>query len=211
MPDVRRDVTCLIVMTLLSGCAASQQVFVPKPDAIRIPTLQAIPEDLARSPQLRALVPRDTAGIEPTSSKASVELLRDALAALAQLEDAPRVVSGIAISDGSIDFTYEQNGVNGREVNAFYRPDYGIVVSDPRFDDEETYPLTSVDPTVPAALVAAIEQRVPNAVVARITLDVSSSYGFGLVWNVSVEDARGHLATVFADLDGAIVAVDEAT
>ena len=34
------------------------------------------------------------------------------------------------------------------------------------------------------------------------------SYGFGLGWNVEVEDARGSLATVFADPDGSIVAVD---
>ena len=183
-------------------------VEVPAPGALAIPTFITVPSDLSRSPQLRALVPRDTAGLDPTEDGARGDLLTDALAALATLPDAPTRVSRISMYGDSVNVTYEQNGVAGRAVTVSYRPGSELYVGEPSFSDDPTYELAGVDPAIPAALISAIGSRVPNARVTRLDLEVGLSYGFGLVWYVDVEDARGPLANVFADLDGAIVAVD---
>ena len=196
-------------MLAVAGCAGSTTVDVPGPGAIAIPTFQTVPSDLSQSPQLHALQPRDTAGIDVTEDGAAVDLLPAAIAALAASDDAPRQLSRVAIYSDSVDFTYEQNGIKGRSVSAIYRPGDEMYFSTPSFDDSPTFAIESIDAQVPARLVDAIEQHVPNGRVTRIDLNLSSSYGFGLVWNIEVSDARGTLATVFAELDGAIVAVEE--
>ena len=198
-----------ITAVLLCGCAGSTTVHMPRPGAIAIPTFQTVPSDLSQSPQLRALQPRDTAGIDVTEDGAAVDLLPAAMAALAASDDAPRQLSRVAIYSESVDFTYEQNGINGRSVSAIYRPGDEMYFSAPSFDDSPTFAIDAIDVQVPARLVDAIEQHVPNGAVTRLDLNLSSSYGFGLVWNIEVSDARGTLATVFAELDGAIIAVEE--
>lgn len=199
----------IAAVVALSGCGGSTTVHIPGPGAIAIPTFQTVPSDLSQSPQLRALQPRDTAGIDVTEDGAAVDLLPAAMAALAGSDDAPRQLSRVAIFPDSVDFTYEQNGINGRSVSAIYRPDSEMYFSTPSFDDSPTFSIDAIDEQVPARLVVAIEQHVPNGRVTRIDLNLSSSYGFGLVWNIEVSDARGTLATVFAELDGAIIAVEE--
>jgi hypothetical protein len=191
----------------LVGCSGTT-VHVPAPGAIAIPTFQTLPDDPSRSPQLDALEARDTAGLELDDESAAAGLLPTALAALVASADAPTKLSRLSIYADSVDFTYEQSGINGRSVTAVYRPGEEMYFGTPTYDDSPTYAIDVIDPDVPAKLVTAIESRVPNGKVTNIDLDVSSSYGFGLVWNVEVADARGSLATVFADLDGAIVAVD---
>jgi hypothetical protein len=199
----------VLASAVFTGCGTSGRVVeVPAAGALAIPAFVTVPADLARSPQLRALVPRDTAGLEPTAERANGELLVDALAALATLPDAPTRVSRIGIYNNSVNITYEQNGVAGRAVTVSYQPGSALYVGEPSFSDDPTYDLAAVDPAVPAAVIAAIEARVPNARVTRLDLSIGLSYGFGLVWYLDVEDARGSLANVFADLDGAIVAVD---
>jgi len=193
----------------LLGACSDTTVHAPAPGAIPIPTFQTVPDDLSRSPQLQALQPRDTAGIQFDDDGAAADLLPAALAALGASDDAPKKLSRIAIYAESVDFTYEQNGINGRSVSAIYRPGEEMYFGDPTFDDSPTFAIDAVDPHVPAKLLDAIEQHVPNGKVTNIDLNVSSSYGFGLAWNIEVSDARGTLATVFADLDGAIIAVEE--
>ncbi|MCU1391221.1 MAG: hypothetical protein JWL72_4559 [Ilumatobacteraceae bacterium] len=204
--------TWVIVMTTigLTACGG-KEVFVPDAGAIPIPTLLTAPSDLSRSPQLQALVPRETAGIAPSSTPAAVEALPGALAALQASTDKPTELTRVYISGDTVIFDYEKDGVNGRSVSAVYRAGDDLVVSDPSFDDEVTFPLASVDPSVLPELVKGIIARVPEAVVANVALDVAQSNGFGLVWNIEVGDARGSLATIYADLDGTVVAVDEAS
>ena len=197
----------MIAATVLIGCSGTA-VHMPDAGAIPIPTLQTLPSDLSRSPQLRALQPRDTAGLEISSESAAAELLPAALTALRASADAPTKLSRLAIYSDSVDFTYEQNGINGRSVSAVYRPGQEMNFATPTYDDSATFEIDAIEPKVPAALVEAIERQVPNGKVTNLDLNVSSSYGFGLVWNIDVEDARGSLANVFATLDGAIVAVD---
>jgi len=190
------------------GACSDTTVHLPAPGVIPIPTFQTVPDDLSRSPQLQALRPRDTAGIELEDEGVAADLVPAALAALAASDDAPKKLSRLAIYADSVDFTYEQNGINGRSVSATYRPDDDMYFGTPTYDDTPTFAIDMIDPVVPADLVVAIERQVPNGKVNSLRLDISSSYDFGLVWNISVVDARGSLATVFADLDGAIVAVD---
>lgn len=114
----------------------------------------------------------------------------------------------VTLSAYFVNITYEQNGVAGRAVTASYRPDADLYVGEPSFSEDPTFDLGTIDPAVPAALIAAIQVSMPNGRVTRLDLEGGLSYGFGLVWHLDVEDARGSLANVFADLDGAIVAVD---
>ena len=211
MPVVRRVATFVIVTTLGLTACGGKEVFVPDAGAIPIPTLQTAPSDPARAPQLQALVPRETAGIAPSSTPAPVGALPGALAALDASADHPSELTRIYIYGDTVIFDYDKDGVHGRSVSAVYRAGDDLIVSDPTFDDAVSFPLASVDPSVLPALVKGIVARVPNAVVANVTLDVAQSYGFGLVWNIEVDDARGSLARVYADLDGTVVAVDEAS
>jgi len=215
IPDVQRTwqlsrvIASGLVAAAVLGACSDTTVKVPEPGAIAIPTFQTLPDDLYRSPQLRALQPRDTAGLEVDDEEsAAADLLPAALAALQASDDAPTKLSRLLIYNGYVDFTYEQNGINGRSVSATYRPDDDMYFGTPTYDDTPTFAIDMIDPVVPADLVEAIERQVPNGKVNSLRLDISSSYDFGLVWNISVVDARGSLATVFADLDGAIVAVD---
>ncbi|MCU1397641.1 MAG: hypothetical protein JWN62_750 [Acidimicrobiales bacterium] len=204
--------TCVIVITTitLTSCGG-RELFVPDAGAIPIPTLQTPPSDLSRAPQLQALVPRETAGIAPSSAPAAVDALPGAIAALHASADDPTELTRVYINGDTVIFDYEKDGVNGRSVSAVYRAGDDLIVSDPSFDDQVTFPLASIDPSVLPELVTGILARVPEAVVANVSLDVARSSGFGLVWNIEVDDARGSLATVYADLDGTVVAVDEAS
>ncbi len=200
----------MVAIVSLGACSGGRTVTVPQPGDIVPPTFHTVPTDLARSPQLTALVARDTAGLDPTDQRADAMLLTAALDALRASDDAPTELSRLAVYGDYAYVSYEQGGVNGRSVNGTYRDDgEGLRLSEPVFSDDPTFPLASVDPSVPVAVAAAVEARVPNAVVSTIDLEPGRSYGFGLVWNIGVTDARGTLASVFVDLDGAIVAVDQ--
>src|SRR5207237_1441009 len=111
----------------------------PKAGSIEIPTFQAVPEDLDRSPQLKALVPRDTAGIDITVDPPALDDLPDAIAALGEIPDAPTMISGVRVFADSISFTYEDRGINGRSVNTTFRDGEQIYTSDPTFDDVDTF------------------------------------------------------------------------
>jgi len=194
---------------LLTACGASREVHVPALGALPAPTFATLPADLGDSPQLGALVLRDTAGLDPTEDSAMASGLHDALAALAALPDPPKTLTRLTIYADSIYFSYPQDGVAGREVSAIYEPGNDLRESEPSFSEAKAYALGEVDADVPADLVAGIERRFPSLRVTELDLEVSLSYDFGLVWNIEVDDARGKLASIYADLDGAIVAVDE--
>ena len=200
--------TLALGVSLLPACSGDRQVSVPTAGDIAQPTFRSQPEDLADSPQLEALIERDTAGLDATSESARGDLLPEALAALQALDDAPKVVSRLSIYNDSVYFTFLDGGRTGRSVTAVYRSPDDFYISDPSYDDSPTFPIGLVQPEVAQRLIDAIEQRFPQARVTSLDLEPPLSYDFGLVWYVDVEDARGSLATVFADLDGSIVAVD---
>lgn len=197
----------------LTACGG-RAVGLPTPDDVVAPTFATLPADLAASPQLAALALRDTAGLAPEALSALATQLPAAVAAVMEVEPRPSLFTRVSIYDRSVFFSWKDPSGSNRSSNAVYYPQEApqseeLYVSGPDFDDEPSFSLDGVDLTVPAALVDAIERRFHGTVIVTdIDLRVGLSYGFGLVWNLGVADARGHLATVFADLDGAIVAVD---
>jgi len=203
-----RNVVAAFVVLALTACGDSHRVSVPAEADIAAPMFQALPANLADSNQLDALIPRDTAGIEPDETSADASLLRQALTALEALEPKPAALSRLSIYNDSVYFSYLDRGITGRTITAVYRSADDFSISEPRFDDSATYPIDAIVTDVPQRLIDAIETRFPQTRVTTLDLEVGLSYSFGLVWNVEVEDARGRLATVFADPNGAIVAVD---
>jgi hypothetical protein len=195
-------------ISALSGCGARA---VNLPDLARVtpPVLASRPADPGDSPQLAALTVRDTTGLPPSQPSADGALLPPGLAALRAEVPAAHEFERISIYDDSVYFTYADPSVPGRAVSATYSTDDGLRVFEPQLSSDDTYPLDGVDPDVPARLVAGIERRFPTAHVTDVDLRRSLSYDFGLVWRLQVQDARGDLAVVFADLDGTVVAVDQ--
>jgi hypothetical protein len=181
----------------------------PEPEQVPARTFITVPADLADSVQLAAMPIRDTAGLPPPEESASTDMLAVAIDALAQLDPAPTTLTRLSIYDGYISVTFPDPENANRSISASYREGEPLYLSEPRFDESVPYDIVSVDPAVPDRLKRAIEQRFPQVRVTDLDLDRGLSHEFDLVWYVSVDDARGQLATVYADLDGAIVAVDQ--
>jgi hypothetical protein len=199
--------TVALSVVLLAGCA-TRDVPVPSHDEVRAPAFATLPADLADSRQLAALPIRDTAGLLPDARSADGSLLAPALEAMARVEPAPAELVRISIYADDVYLAWRDPTTPGRQVSARYDRSGGLSIFQPRFGEDAAYPPDVVDPAVPARLVAAIERRAPSARVTAVDLRVALSYGFGLAWYVEVTDVRGRFATVFADLDGAIVGVD---
>ena len=181
----------------------------PEPAAVPRPTFLDVPDDLGESFQLAAIPVRDVAGLAPPEDGAATEWLPDALAALASIDPVPTTLSRLSVYEDSVHFSFPDPEVPGRTLGGYYRDGEGLRISEPRFDDSPTYELALVQPDVPTRIRDAIEARFPTVTVTDFELSPGLSYEFGLVWYITVADARGTLATVFADVDGAIVAVDE--
>lgn len=209
-------VTTLAVAVAVAGTACGgREVDLPKSDDVAAPTFATVPADLTDSPQLAALPLRDTAGLPPDLPSAMASALPAAVAAVMRVEPRPERFTRVSVYDTNVFLSWVDPTTPNRSYTAVYYPgseeqaEDELYVSGPDFDEEESYALDGVDLTIPDRLVAAIEARFDDEVVVTdVDLRVGLSYGFGLVWNLGVDDARGHLATVYADLDGAIVGVD---
>jgi hypothetical protein len=192
---------------LATGCSA-RTVELPAATAATAPTAAPRPAAPGDSPQLAALVPRDVAGLPPQSASAQAGLLPAAVAALQAQVPGAQQMERISVYERFVFFTFVDESVAGRAVTAIYDAEAGLRLADPDLSSEKSYPLAAVDPNVPAALVAGIEGRFPSVHVTSVDLRRSLSYGFGLAWYLTLEDAAGGLATVFADLGGTVIAVD---
>ena len=208
--------TSLAAIALVTSACGGDPIRTPTADELPAPTFVAHPTDLADAPQLEALVIRDTAGLAPDVAPVQAVLLPDALALLATIDNPPSMITGISMYSDSVSFTFYENGVVGRSVYAFYRLPYlgsnetepKLTISEPTFADDPEFPIDAIDPAVPDRIVRAVQERFPLTAISSIYLEPSRSSGFGLAWNVSVDDARGRLATIYADLDGSIIAVE---
>jgi hypothetical protein len=200
----RRITSALALSSAVLASCGGRVVDLPEPDAVPAPTFLALPDDLADSFQLGAMPLRDVAGLPPTEASASPGWLPDALAAL---PDPPAELTRLSIYADTVHFSYP-DAVAGRTVPGYYREGEELHLAEPQFSDDESYSIDLIEPSVPARLLAAIESRFPQLHVTSFDLDPGLSHEFGLVWYVTVSDARGRLAVVYADLNGAIVAVD---
>lgn len=207
-----RTIVVVTAAPLAISACGGREVALPLAERVAAPTFATVPADLADSPQLAAMPLRDTAGLAPSGSSAlATELAAAVSAVMSEAEPRPERFIRVSVYDRNVYVSWLDPASPNRSYSAVYYPGDGdeLYVSGPDFTQEESFSLEGVDLTVPARLVSAIEQRFAGDLVATdVDLRVGLSYGFGLVWNISVDDARGHLATVFADLDGAIVAID---
>jgi len=76
-------------------------------------------------------------------------------------------------------------------------------------EENSTYPISDVDVDAITALVDGLAVRYPSVQIDLPRLDVGLSYDLGLSWRLDLVDVRSTLATIFADLDGTITAVDQ--
>jgi hypothetical protein len=207
---VERSVSILAIALAIgaASCGGAQEVSAPALDTLSAPTFATLPDDLADSPQLDALHPRDSAGIPPSSAGAIADQLPAALQALSQLDDPPTALTRLSIYDDDVYFSFPEGGVTGRSVSAIYTPGSEMYVTDPTFNDDAAYSIAPVQADVPGRLREAIERRYPDVRVTSFDLEPDLSHDFGLVWRMSVEDGQGSLGEVYAGLDGAIIAVD---
>jgi hypothetical protein len=181
---------------------------VPDPDAVPAPVPPATGDDPAEALQLAAVPERDTAGLASTEASADISLLVPGLDALRTAVPDVREFDRISIYDHVLILGFRPPGAAGRSVSAGYFADGRLNVPEPSPSDEPTFTLDGVDLDAPGRLVRGIEARFPGVRVTSVDLRVGLSYDFDLVWYLQLADARGALATVFADPDGTIVAVD---
>ena len=206
---VRRVGAATVVLLAPLASCGGREVGLPAVESVPPPPFATTPADLAESPQLAAVPLRDTAGLLPDEPPASTEYLAAALARAAQEVPTPTTFNRISIYDDDVFLTWLDPSTPGRSISAsYYGAEAGWYVSEPRFDEEPGYSVDGLDATVPTRLRDAIQQRYPQLVVTSVDLRVGTSYGFGLVWDVELTDARGTLASVYAELDGTIIAVD---
>ncbi len=196
----------VVAVFVLGACSNPRTIDVPQAGVIEKPTFATLPVDLADSPQLDALTPRDNAGLRPTSESADGTLLAEALAALAATDDPPTMLTRLSIYDDDVIIGYYQRGVTGLSVSASYRRGDDLYVGEPSFSEDPSYPLSAVDPKLPQRLLDAFARRFPDIAVVSVDIDVNDD--FGLSWNLRLEDARGSFGNVFVDPDGTVIAVD---
>lgn len=199
----------MLLACAAAGCS-SRTASYSAAEQIEPPAVVARPAGSPADRQLDALVVRDTAGLEPDGPSARVEQL-DALVGQAWqlLPDADALLS-VRASDRMVYVDMVDSARPNLELSVMFDPDNPSqpYLSEPRYTDDEPFHARGVDFSAPAALIEAITTRFPGVRVTNVRLNRASSYDFGLVWNLSVDDARGSLATVFADLDGTVIAVD---
>lgn len=208
-------VAVVALIALITSSCSNRPISMPPAEQLPAPTFVALPADLADSLQLDAIDDRDTAGLPAGVDAAAPELLGPALAAYRALPDAQTELTRLSIYEDSVYFTYYERGVAGRSVTAYYRlPWEGsddeqptLDITEPTFGDQPTFSIEGLDPDVPARLVAALTERFPAVAVDSIDVDATPVFGYGAVWKLRLSDARGRLAEITADFDGAIVAV----
>lgn len=199
----------MLALGALSGCGArtaslADTSTIPAPDFVEAPPAPA------DSPQLDAVVLRDTSGLEATDPDADARLIGRALDAMRAEYPSTTYVADVYVSADSAYLTIPDPDVRSRTISLHYRGVDGTLRSgEPRFNEGTAfYPISSVHPAAIEALVDGLIARYPTLQVDLPRLDVALSSDLGLSWRVSLNDARGSLATVWADLDGQVIAVD---
>ncbi len=174
------------------------------------PTFAPAPRSPADSPQLDALVLRDTAGLAATGPNADPTNLTRAFAALtAEFPDIDRI-SDLYFDDENVWLTIVDPEAPNRSRSIYWSDYSGLSVGDAEFMEEDTsFPISAVHVDAITALVDGLAERYPSLVIDMPRLSTELSYDLGLSWRLDLVDARGNLAIVFADLDGTVTVVDQ--
>jgi hypothetical protein len=191
----------------LSGCGA-RSASLEDARTITAPSFAPLPASPIESPQLDAIVERNTAGVANDDPDANTALLAPALDALRAAFPGTTLVGDIYFNDTSVYMTIPDPDVPGRSISTYYNGER-LSVGEPQFNDSTgLFPIDIVRPDVVVELVDGLIERYPAVQVYFPRLDVSLSYGLGLSWRIELNDARGQLAIIWADLDGRVIAVD---
>jgi len=199
---------------VLAGCSTATASF---DDATKItaPTFSPVPPSPAESPQLDALVVRDTAGIRAPGPNADPTLVGEALAAVtAEFPDIDRV-SDLYFNDENVWMTIVEPSRGNLSRSVSWSRSYGLYIAEEEYFEEEdegtTFPISDVHVDAITELVDGLGARYPSLQVDMPRLSVDLSYELGLSWRMDLMDGRGSLAVLFADLDGTITVVDQGT
>lgn len=197
----------IAVAATITACS-TRAVDLRPVDSVVLPQFAPSPDDPGESSQLAALVERDRSGLVP-SDAADGGLLATALQTLAEQRPDATDFTRISVYVDSIHFGFVDPTNAYRSISASYR-DSTLHVSEPVARTEETsFRLDGVDPAVPGLVADAIATRYPSLRVTTMDLRPGLSYDYGLLWNLDVRDAPGNRATVFVELDGTVVGVDQ--
>lgn len=197
-------------LAALSGCGV-RTASLSDTSTIPAPTFAPAPASPIDSPQLDAIVLRDTAGIAATEPDADPRLIGRALEAVRAAYPAVDYVADIYAFDDGCHLTIADPEVPGRTISVYFRGDDDYLsLGEPQFNERSAfYPISAVQPDAITALVEGLIAKYPTLQVDLPRLDVALSYDLGLSWRIELNDARGDLATIWADLDGQVIAVDQ--
>jgi hypothetical protein len=205
-----RWVSIVVVAGALVGCSAGNASY---DDALDIdaPTFSPTPPSPEQSPQLDALVLRDTDGLGVSEPPPNAEHVRDALAAVE--EEFPGIdrVSDLYFDDQNVWMTIRDPESPRRSRGIFWRASDGLFVADAEFAedfDDPSFPISAIHVDAIDALIEGLADRYPTLLVRLPRLSTALSYELGLSWRMDLVDSRGSLGTIFADLDGTVTVVD---
>ena len=191
----------------VAGCTATASY----DDTLKIPapSFAPAPAKPADSPQLDALILRDTSGLDATGPLPDASLVTAALAAVEEQFPGTDRVSDLYFDEGGVWMTMLDPDATGRE-RSIYWSDSRLWVGEAEFmEEDETFPIADLHVEAIAALLEGLAERYPTLALDTPRLSTQLSYELGLSWRVDLVDARGTLATIFADLDGTVTVVDQ--
>jgi hypothetical protein len=178
--------------------------------ALGAPPFAATPSRPEESPQLDALVLRDTDGLGAPGPNANPALVARALADVEAAFPGTDRISDLYFDESNVWMTIIAPQSPSRERSIYWSDGYGLSVGEPEFmEDDTTFPVSAVHPDAIDALVNGLAERYPTLQIDMPRLSTDLSYDLGLSWRMELVDARGDLAIIFADLDGTVTVVDQ--
>ena len=198
-----------VVAVALAGCSTRTASY-DDARAIAEPAFAPQPASPAQSPQLEALVLRDTDGLGAPGPSANPSLVGMALAEVAAEFPGTDRISDLYFDDENVWMTIIDPESPSRTRSIYWSPGYGLSVGEPEFmEDDTTFPVSAVHVDAITALVEGLAARYPTLQIDMPRLSTELSYDLGLSWRMDLVDARGDLAIIFADLDGIVTVVDQ--
>lgn len=205
-----RWVSIVVLAGALAGCSVGTASYDDALD-IEAPTFSPTPPSPEQSPQLDAIVVRDTDGLVASERPPNAEHVREALAAVDDEFPGIDRVSDLYFDDRNVWMTIRDPASPRQSRGVLWSGDGTLSVSDPEFaedSDDPAFSISAIDVDAIDALIDGLVERYPTLVVDLPRLSSSLSYDLGLSWRMDLDDGRGTLATIFADLDGTVTAVD---
>ena len=204
------EVAAVVVAAVAFGGCSTGTASYDDARAVTAPTFAPTPATPADSPQLDALVVRDTDGLGPPGPNADPALVGRALAAVQAEFPGTDRISDLYFDDENVWMTIVDPESTSRSRSIYWSESYGLGVGAAEFmEDDTTFPVDAIDVDAITALVNSLAERYPTLQIDTPRLSTELSYQLGLSWRADLVDARGSLAIIFADLDGTVTVVDQ--